>query len=228
MGWRGLTKFGYQTFGENPSLTSGGYRYTARRLDPETLASSSQPSGLYYYRARTYSPTWGRFLQPDPSGYPAGANLYAYVNNDPLNRVDPFGLTPDSPRGSAGSSPVNQVVSTPAGAGSVAPPTVQEAQVFPLLEPPAILLDEPPAIVRPPVEVFPSNPTEPPGPGFEWRGAPGSTPGSPNGNWYNPNTGESLRPDLSHPEPIGPHYDYRAPSGDWYRWFPNGSIVPKA
>jgi RHS repeat-associated protein len=64
-----LTKFGYQTFGENPSLTSGGYRYTGRRLDQETLASSSQPSGPYYYRARTYSPTWGRFLQPDPKAF---------------------------------------------------------------------------------------------------------------------------------------------------------------
>jgi RHS repeat-associated protein len=57
-----------------------------------TVGSSSQPSGLYYYRARTYSPTWGRFLQPDPAGYPAGANLYAYVNNDPLNNTDPLGL----------------------------------------------------------------------------------------------------------------------------------------
>jgi RHS repeat-associated protein len=89
-----LTKFGYQTFGENPSLTSGGYRYTGRRLDPETVAASFQPSGLYYYRARTYSPTWGRFLQPDPSGYPAGANLYAYTDNDPLNQTDPSGNCP--------------------------------------------------------------------------------------------------------------------------------------
>jgi hypothetical protein len=51
-----------------------------------------QPSGLYYYRARMYSPTWGRFLQPDPIGYAGGANLYAYVNNDPVNNTDPQGL----------------------------------------------------------------------------------------------------------------------------------------
>ena len=62
------------------------------KVDPETIAASSQPSGLYYYRARAYSPTWGRFLQPDPIGYAGGANLYAYVNNDPLNNIDPDGL----------------------------------------------------------------------------------------------------------------------------------------
>jgi hypothetical protein len=63
--------------------------------------------------------------------------------------------------------------------------------------------------------------------GFEWRGKPGSKPGSKDGNWYNPKTGESLRPDLEHPKPIGPHWDYRDPSGNWWRIFPNGSKVPK-
>jgi len=87
-----LTKSGYQPFGENPSIITGTYRYTTRRFDPETAGSSAQPSGLYYYRARTYSPTWGRFLQPDPIGYASGANLYAYVGNDPLNDTDPSGF----------------------------------------------------------------------------------------------------------------------------------------
>jgi RHS repeat-associated protein len=64
-----LAMFSYQAFGENPSLTSGGYRYIGRRLDPEALGSSSQPSGLYYYRARMYAPGWGRFMQPDPTGW---------------------------------------------------------------------------------------------------------------------------------------------------------------
>jgi uncharacterized protein RhaS with RHS repeats len=36
--------------------------------------------------------TQARFLQPDPLGYTAGPNLYAYVGDDPLNSVDPSGL----------------------------------------------------------------------------------------------------------------------------------------
>jgi hypothetical protein len=63
--------------------------------------------------------------------------------------------------------------------------------------------------------------------GFEWKGEPGSAPGSKDGNWYNPKTGESLRPDLNHPDPIGPHWDYKDPSGKWWRIFQDGSNVPK-
>ena len=94
-----LSKAGYQPFGENPTTTTGSFRYTGRRIDPETGGSASQPSGLYYYWARMYSPAWGRFLQPDPIGCAGGSNLYAYVDNDPLNLVDPYGRAPDGPEG---------------------------------------------------------------------------------------------------------------------------------
>jgi len=63
---------------ENP------YMFTGRRFDPETQ--------LYYYRARMYHPDLGRFIQPDPIGYLGGFNLYAYVENNPLKYIDPFGL----------------------------------------------------------------------------------------------------------------------------------------
>jgi RHS repeat-associated protein len=72
--------------GANPCSAGEPYRFTGRRLDPET--------GLLYYRARYYDPAKGRFLQTDPVGYTADLNLYTYAENDPVDGEDPMGLTP--------------------------------------------------------------------------------------------------------------------------------------
>jgi len=74
---------------------------------------------------------------------------------------------------------------------------------------------------------FPGNDATTAPDGFEWRGKPGSATGSKEGNYYNPKTGESLRPDLNHPGPIGPHWDHRDSFGKWWRIFPDGSVEPK-
>jgi RHS repeat-associated protein len=48
---------------------------------------------VYDSRNRVYSPHLGRFHQPDPMQFDGGdTNLYRYVGNDPVNRVDPLGL----------------------------------------------------------------------------------------------------------------------------------------
>jgi RHS repeat-associated protein len=44
------------------------------------------------YDPRPGSPAKGRYLSPDPLGYPDGPDAYAYVGGDPINKVDPMGL----------------------------------------------------------------------------------------------------------------------------------------
>ena len=59
------------------------YRYTGKERDDET--------GLYYHGARYYAPWIGRWTTCDPAGPRDSHNLYVYVNDDPIDRVDPNG-----------------------------------------------------------------------------------------------------------------------------------------
>ncbi|MEX0299791.1 MAG: RHS repeat-associated core domain-containing protein [Kordiimonas sp.] len=77
-------KFTADVYGQGADEATSPYRFTARRVDEET--------GNYYYRNRYYNPRQGRFMSQDPIGYADGLNMYAYVQNDPVNNVDPMGL----------------------------------------------------------------------------------------------------------------------------------------
>jgi len=83
--------YSYSAFGEIKNQTgnvTNPYTYTGRELDKE--------SGNYYYRSRYYSSNNGRFISKDKfKGFithPSSLNKYVYVNNNPVNRVDPNGL----------------------------------------------------------------------------------------------------------------------------------------
>ncbi len=62
------------------------YKFTGQIEDKET--------GLYYYKARYYEPTLGRFLQADSVVMPTnvnGMNRYMYVDGNPVSYRDPSG-----------------------------------------------------------------------------------------------------------------------------------------
>ena len=55
-------------------------------------------TGLVRFGARDYDAENGRWTAKDPVLFAgAQANLYAYVHNDPINRVDPSGLQARDP-----------------------------------------------------------------------------------------------------------------------------------
>ena len=80
------TSYTYEPFGNTTVSGSSAnpYQFTGRENDA---------TGLYFYRARYYSPTFQRFVSQDPIGFAGGdPNLYGYVYDDPANLVDPPGL----------------------------------------------------------------------------------------------------------------------------------------
>jgi RHS repeat-associated protein len=79
-----VRSFTYDPFGNTAATGTGAtpFQYTGRENDG---------TGLYYYRARYYSPALQRFISEDPLGPSSFDNLYAYSLNSPLNLVDPHG-----------------------------------------------------------------------------------------------------------------------------------------
>jgi RHS repeat-associated protein len=84
-----VARYDYDPYGQRTKLVGGleaargftGHYYHAR-------------SGLHLAPFRAYSAELGRWLSRDPIEEEGGINLYGYVGNDPVNWIDPDGLSP--------------------------------------------------------------------------------------------------------------------------------------
>jgi len=87
-----------ETMVQQHSFTSdftNRYKFTGKELDTET--------GLYYYGARFYNPSTSIWLSVDPLAemFP-NWNPYNYVMQNPLNLIDPTGMSPEGGEGGGG------------------------------------------------------------------------------------------------------------------------------
>ncbi len=82
-----IGQYDYGPFGQTDpnAQAAGAFRYAGRE---------SETGDLYYFRARYYQPSTGRFLSPDPVSAALGGSVngYSYADNDPVNFIDNLGL----------------------------------------------------------------------------------------------------------------------------------------
>ena len=84
-----VARYLYDSFGNvigmaGPLADANVYRFSSK----ETHANS----GLSYYGYRWYDPNLQRWINRDPIGERGGLNLYRFVANNPVSRIDPWGL----------------------------------------------------------------------------------------------------------------------------------------
>ena len=82
-------RYEYDPFGQ--TIRSSG---SAAALNPLRFSSkhADDETDLAYYGYRYLSPNMGRWLSRDPIGERGGRNLYGFVANNSISRVDPLGL----------------------------------------------------------------------------------------------------------------------------------------
>ncbi|MGV7114740.1 RHS repeat-associated core domain-containing protein [Paenibacillus kyungheensis] len=111
-----VNSYGYDEWGnltKNQETVANNFKYAGEAYDSET--------GLYYLKARYYDPSQGRFLKEDSyEGQitnPLTLNSYTYVENNPVNYVDPTGYSSMQPRSKKSTAGGNGGGRPPRGGG---------------------------------------------------------------------------------------------------------------
>ena len=77
---------------ETYSCNAFGEEAAGSFINPWRFSSKRNEEGLVFFGHRFYDPLIKRWITPDPQGFTDSRNLYLYVLNSPLNRLDQFGL----------------------------------------------------------------------------------------------------------------------------------------
>lgn len=217
----------YSAFGEQ--VTQGDIKLK----NPWRYANKREVSNLILFKHRFYHPHLMRWLTPDPIGFEEGLNLYQYVHNNPFVYRDPDGLFVipvvltllDVAFGCEVSAVIlpflirTAMVAAVSYAGYKTGECINkndQSERFEEEQNPET--DE--KKKKPPYcgQELGNDPTKCPGEGFEWKGKGGPETGK--GNWVKNDglpTQVSLHPDINHPPPKAPHWDYVGPD------FPKGA-----
>ena len=226
------TVTGKCTYGAYGAPTCEGATTTPLGYDAQY---TSTDTGLIYLRNRTYDPATAQFLSVDPIEAISRAP-YNYADDNPLNYGDSVGLlwTPIAGGAAGADAACGATFEIPGvdvgtcGAAGIATGAAAIGAAVGVVTAVAGEEggDEGEAELKE-KEAERENcgdPATSPGSKFEWRGK--GEPGSEEGSWFDPESGEYLRPDFKESS-HGPHYDYRAPDGSRYRIYPEGRIEPK-
>ena len=204
-------------------------RYRGYYHDSET--------GFYYLQSRYYDPTMHRFINADSyastgQGF-IGTNMFAYCHNSPVAFYDTEGNMATeatiaatnwwNPIGwIAGGILVVEVVVAAVviseeidSESAIKSHEISEKQANEEPTPTVSSSKKEKEKPKTPDVTYPGDDPANPPDGTSWKGK--GPQGSKQGNYYNPKTGESWHPDLDHPDPIGPHWDYLDPNNIWWR-----------
>jgi len=194
------SKTSYAPFGETYNEAGTADRsFTGQ--DQDTVTGSAA-TGVYDYLFRKYDPAAGRWLSPDPYGWgavslddPQSLNRYAYVENRPLDAIDPLGLVQCS-------SSDNKTVQE---SGTNGCDNLGSGWNYFISTCSGPACNQPPAPTPPPTQPTPPTPPSPPVTCLTYgtcvQPGPNPTPGSGNQGGSGtsaPNGGQHLTPQQAH------------------------------
>ena len=209
------------------------YRYRGYRYDEDT--------GYYYLQSRYYNPEFGRFLNMDDASFlssdtSTGINLYAYCANNPVMYSDISGNFAFLLLGIVITMTCTQILELAAIAVAVTALIwwidSGSEKTINFINDTILKSDENDTNLPSLPEGWDfDDPTKSPGEEWEWRGSTDEPVpdeyGKYHGNWVNKDTQDWLHPDLNHPLPEVPHWDYGKHNGPSWRVDRNGNMTPK-